>query len=82
MDKLESLKNEDPIIKEIRSIVLKEYKKLKEEALNYGELINKCNHRAEEILFRDKNVGMIAKEVFEKQIKKELGGIKCIPEEN
>ena len=82
MNRLEMLRNEDPLIKTIRAMVVEEYERLKKESKNYSELKKKCSQRYKEIIYRDKLLGMLVKEIFEKQIKKDLGNIDCLPDEN
>ena len=76
------MKTEHKVIKAIRDIILQEYQRLRTESKNYKELEKKCKKRFEEIIYRDVNIGAFVKGIFEQELKKELGNIKCHPEEN
>lgn len=82
MKKLDDLKSEDKIINTVTKIIEEEYEEIKKSSKTLAEASRKCKKRYEEIAYRDLNLGVFARNVFESWMEKELGNIKCIPEEN
>jgi len=79
---LDAIKNEDAFIKEIGDVALREYESIKSESKNYMELMDKSEKRYREVVYRDANLGTFLKDFFKRQIRKEMGNIKCSPKEN
>lgn len=60
---------------QIRDMVTEVYEELKRESRDYEELWNKCRQYYRGLAYRDKNIGLYAKNVFQILMENELRNV-------
>lgn len=77
MDILRDLQNEEPLIREIREIIRKEYVSIKEKSHTLSELKSNCEKRWKEISYRNSEIGITVQREFKALFNEELVNHAC-----